>query len=212
MVYLLLDTLEVPLRNGNQVLLSAGYAPVYSDSKLEGQEAASIRKAVQHLLRGHLPYPAYAIDGAWNVFDSNQSFRQLLAEMVPGPDPDVNILRLFFAPDLLRPFVVNWSAPARTILSRVQKQIQAPQVPGELAAIYAEIQEYPGVEEVARKPVDPAAFNLFIPITIRFQGQELRCLTTIITFSGALDVTLSELVIECFYPADDETEAFFSGL
>lgn len=209
MVHILQETLRVPLRERNRMLLAAGYAPAYSESDLDDNAMWQVKKAVRMLLDRHEPYPAYAMDGAWNLVDANATFTALLRRLLPGVgEEEKNILRLFLSPRLLRPFAVDWEPAARAVLLRAQRQLEAPEPTDELAAVLQEVRRYEGVEDLLRNPVDPSRFEVFIPVALRMGDTVARWMTTIITFGGVVDVTLDSLVIECFFPADPETEAY----
>lgn len=213
MVYLLLGTLDVPLRERNRILLAAGFAPGYTESTLDGDEMGQVRRAVRLLLDRHQPYPAYAMDGAWNVLEANAPFWRLTEAVLPLPrGAPLNILRLFFSPELLRPHVVDWESSAREVLRRVGRQLAAPVPPRQLAEIVEEIRGYPGVADLAEGLVDPSRFGIFVPVAIRMGDRTARWMTTIVTFGGALDVTLDDLVVECFFPADPATEELIQNL
>lgn len=210
MVFRLLDSLDVPLRERNRILLCAGFAPGYSESNLDDECMRQVKRVLEVMLRRHEPYPAYAMDGAWNLVDSNQTYRRLLERSLPdAPARQTrNILRLFFSPDLLRPFVVDWEISAAIVLRRVERQLAGPGACHGLREIFQEIRGYEGVETLLESspPADPP--EVFIPVAVRTGETTLRWLTTIITFGGALDVTLDDLVAECFFPADESTERF----
>lgn len=208
MVLRLLDTLRVPLWDRNRLLLAAGFAPLYTRSELGDDHLALIRRTLDLLLERHEPYPAYAMDGAWNVVAANRPYRASVARMLPGQTEERvgNLLRLIFAPDLLRPSFVGWEDCARAILRRILRALDAPRPPAELAELFAEIRTYPDVERLLRRPGDPTNHDLFIPVALRVDGETQRWMTTLITFGGAIDLTLDELVVECFFPADADTE------
>lgn len=210
MVLRLADTLDVPLRERNRLFLAAGYAPLYPEAKLDEDRLAQVDRAVRLLLERHDPYPAYAMDGAWNVVASNRTYRDMVDQLLPslGEEGD-NVLRLFFSPGLLRPAVVDWESSARAILYRVQRQLDAPGGALErLRTIVDEILEYPDVEALWKRTFDPAGFDVFVPLTVRVGERTVRWLTTIVTFGGAVDITVAELTVECFFPADTATEQF----
>ncbi len=206
MVLRLLDTLEVPLWDRNRVLLAAGYAPAYSESSLDDKNLAQIRRVVRLLLDRHEPYPAYAIDGAWNVIEANRPYLAFLESLDGDPAETRNVLCQLCAPHLFRPFVTNWEEVMRAVLRRVRRQLDAPEPPAALATVVDEIIAYPGVTTLLRAAGAPAAHDLFIPIEVRQGDATLSWITTLITIGGALDVAIDELVVECFFPADAETE------
>lgn len=210
MILRLADALNVPLRERNRLFLVAGYAPPYPETRLSEEQLAEVKRAVRLLLDRHDPYPAYAMDGAWDVVASNRTYRAMVAELLhPLDDGEVNILRMFFSPRLLRPAVADWESSARAILYRVQGQLNTPGgAPERFGKIVDEIREYPGVEELWSRSFDPTGFDVFVPLSVRVGGRTFRWLTTIVTFGGAVDVTVAELTVECFFPANEDTERF----
>lgn len=206
MVMRLLETLEVPLWDRNRVLLTAGYAPAYSESSLDDETLAQVRWVVRWLLDRHDPYPAYAIDGAWNVIESNRPYRAFLETLSGDPAETRNVLCQLCAPHLLRPRVTNWAEVMKAVLRRVRRQLDAPTPPPALAAIVAEIVVYPDVAQLLRAAQPQEPYRPLIPIEIRSGGNTLRWITTLITIGAALDIAVDELVVECFLPADTETK------
>ena len=213
MVFRLAEALDVPLRSRNELFLVAGFAPVHSESTFSEERMAPIRRVVGVLLDRHDPYPAYVMDGAWNVLAGNRAHEAFLEALLPrasaGP---TNILRLLFSPELLRPFVLNWEEVARAVLLRALAQVRGPHRSEALKAILREISQYPGVEGLASGGPTSATTELFIPVTLRQGSQESRWITTLLTFGAATDVTLSEIVVECFFPADEATDRLARGL
>ena len=206
MVRRLLDTLDVPLWDRNRLLLAAGYAPLYRESSLDDESLARVRRAVRLLLERHEPFPAYAMDGAWQVIDANRGYRGVIDAFPDHPHEARNVLHLMCAPHLLRPMIVNWEEVAGAVLRRVRRQLDAPEPPAALAAVVEAIREYPGVAELLDAPGLPARQDLFVPVEIRAGDSVQRWMTTLVTVGGALDVALDQLVVECFFPADEETE------
>lgn len=206
MVLRLLDTLEVPLWDRNRVLATAGFAPIYGESSLDDENLEQVRRAMRMLLDRHEPYPAYAMDGVWDVVDVNRPFQTFLDTLDADPDVAGNLLRLLCAPEPLRPLIVNWEEVVTTVLHRVRRQLDAPQPPAALAAVAREIRGCPDVDALFRAAAMPARRDFFVPLAIRQGDATLRWMTTLVTIGGALDVTLDEMVIECFFPVDEETE------
>lgn len=206
MVGRLLGALRVPLWDRNRLLLAAGYAPAYGESSLGDENLAQVRHAIRLLLDRQEPYPAYAIDGAWNLVDANRAFLASLEGLPGSREEPVNVLRLLCAPHLFRPFMINWEEVTRAVLLRVRRQLDAPSPPAALAAVVEEIRSYPGVEPLFGAVGAPARSEPFIPVEIQTGDDTLRWLTTLVTIGGALDVTLDDLVVECFFPADTKTD------
>lgn len=192
------EHLDVPLRERNRLLLAAGFAPVYAETALDQPRMAAARNAVRQILTGHEPYPAVVVDRAWNLVDGNESLR-LLTDLV-APDllaPPANVLRASLHPRGLAPHIANLPEWRGHLLARLRRQVDLTGDPG-LQALAKELDEYPGdgPEIVA----EPDA----IVVPLRFTNG-LSFFGTIATFGTPLDVTLAELSIESFYPADEFT-------
>jgi transcriptional regulator with XRE-family HTH domain len=201
----LAEHLEVPLRERNDLLLAAGYAPVYRQTALDADEMAPVRDALDKILVGHEPFPALVVDRRWDVVSAN---RPALAVMSEGVSPELlgppaNALRLSLHPDGLAPRIANLAEYAAHVLERLHRQALLSGDP-DLVALHAELSSYPGVGE-APAPTEPSA-RLFVPLVLRVDGvQELKFFSTVATFGTALDVTVAELAIESFFPADEAT-------
>lgn len=212
MVLRLVDTLDVPLRDRNRALLAAGFAPAYAETSLGAERMAQVHRAVRLLLDRHDPYPAYALDGAWNVVAANRTHHRFLDALLPAERRDeTNLLRLLLAPDLLRPAVANWPAVAAAVLRRVHRQLDRPAASSQLAALMADLRRDPDVHRLASAPPNPDAYDVVVPVTLRLGDHHLSWLTTLVTFAAPVDVTVDELVVECFFPADEGTERWVEG-
>lgn len=212
MVVRLSETLAIPLRERNALLLSAGFAPAYSEHAVDDAEMTQVRRAIAAVIERHAPFPAYAMDGAWNIVAANRWHDAFVGRLAGARSSERNVLRLVFDPDLLRPHIVNWEDCVSVILRRVARQLRGPRPHPELARIVAEIRALPGVEPLVGGAADPSRSDLFIPIAVRAGDFVVRWMTTVLTFGAAIDVTLEELVVECFFPADEDSEAAYAGL
>ncbi|MFC7546229.1 helix-turn-helix domain-containing protein [Plantactinospora sp. GCM10030261] len=206
MIAQLAERLEVPLRERNRLLLAAGYAPAYGETDLDAPELAAARDAVRRVLAGHEPYPAVVVDRRWQLLDANPSLR--LFTRLAAPDllvPPVNVLRVSLHPEGLAPHILNLGEWRSHLLGRLTRQVE---LSGdvELAGLLRELRGYPCAqpEPVADLP-GPGEF--VVPLRIRSAGRTLSFFSTVATFGTPLDVTLAELVIESFYPADRDTVA-----
>ncbi|WP_456061877.1 MmyB family transcriptional regulator [Amycolatopsis alkalitolerans] len=209
MVLRLGEHLDVPLRERNQLLLAAGYAPAYSESRLDDPELAIARDAVRRVLAGHEPYPAVVVDRYWNLVDGNTSVG-LLTEGV-APDllaPPANVLRLALHPDGMAPRIRNLGEWRADLLGRLRRQVEMTGDP-ELDRLLDEVREYPGDEPEAGFP---RRGDIFVPLRLCHEGTELSFFSTIATFGTPVEITLSELAIESFYPADDATGEYVRRL
>ncbi|WEP01071.1 helix-turn-helix transcriptional regulator (plasmid) [Streptomyces sp. FXJ1.172] len=203
--------LELALREQNQLLLAAGYAPAYTDSPLDVAEMRPVRDALRQILAGHEPFPALVVDRHWNVVLSNSGFA-LFAE---GAAPDllrhpVNALRLALHPEGMQPRIVNFADWRAQLLLRLQRRVELTAEPG-LAELYRELCAYPDGGEPSRPPRTDNA-DLTLPLRLRYRDMELSLFCTIATFGMPLDVTVAELAVEAFLPADGTTGEMLTRL
>ncbi len=211
MVLHLAEHLDVPLRDRNAMLTAAGFAPVYHESPLDAPELASVRQAIEVILTNHEPRPAFVIDGAWNLIEANAGITAFLELISPELlVPPLNVIRASLHPSGLSRYIVNFDEYAAHVIERLRRQLATTSDPG-LAALLDEVCAYP---EVARTISDatvlppPAAV---LPMHFRLDdGTELRFFSTMTVFGSPLDVTIAELAIESFFPADDATAAAFA--
>ncbi|MGW2722740.1 MmyB family transcriptional regulator [Streptomyces sp. NPDC001492] len=191
MVVRLAESLELPLRERNELLLAAGYAPVYPESALDDPVLAPVRTAIGHILRGHLPYPALVVDRSGDLIAANSAFDRITQGVSPELlGPGTNIYRLALHPEGLAPRIRNLAEWARHILARL----------GHLEELRAELTEYV-------PQLDPSAglLGFAVPLHLESSYGELHLITTVTTFATAIDVTLAELKLEAFLPADAAT-------
>jgi transcriptional regulator with XRE-family HTH domain len=201
MVLHLADQLEVPLRERNDLLLAAGYAPQFGARTLDDPELAPIRDALGHVLAGHEPYPAIAVDRHWNLVASNSALDPLLEGIAPELlVPPANCIRLALHPDGLARRIVNLGEWRGHLLERLAREISLTG-DAELAGLREEMLGYRGPEPTDTP--DGAA----IMVQLRLRNPELNFFSTVTTFGTAVDVTVSELSVEAFFPADAETAA-----
>ena len=201
----LAEELEVPLRERNTLLLAAGYAPVYPETPLDAEVMEPARLALDSILAGHAPYPAIIVDGRWNLVTANESAFSLLAEDVADHllEPPINALRASLHPDGLAPRIMNLASYSAHLLTRLNRQALLSGDPA-LTELHDELATFPGVALAASSAVEPADL-LFSPMRLRSGDDELLLFSTMSTFGTALDVTLSELAVESFFPGDDAT-------
>ena len=210
MVLTLAEHLQVPLREQNALLLAAGYAPVFSETSLESEEMEPVRRALDAILTGHEPYPAVIVDREWEIVASNAPARMLLEgvseELLAPP---LNALRITLHPDGLAPRIANFHEWSEHLLTRLHRQAVLSQDPA-VAELERELLTYPGVEPASG--VTQPAEMLFVPLQLRLaSGAELSLFSTLATFGTALDITLEELSIESFFPADRATDSYLRG-
>ncbi|GAA0505993.1 transcriptional regulator [Saccharopolyspora subtropica] len=204
MILRLSEHLDVPLRERNQLLLAGGYAPAYPASGLDAPELGAVRAALRQVLAGHEPHPALVVDRAWRLVDSNASIRLFLEEVAPDLlEPPVNVLRLSLHPRGMAPNIANLGEWRAHILGRLRRQAAATADP-ELAELLAELRDYP-CDQPEPEVELPGASDVVVPLRFRHRGRELAFLSMTAVFGTPLDVTVAELAIESFFPADQTT-------
>jgi transcriptional regulator with XRE-family HTH domain len=209
MVLHLAEQLDVPLRDRNLMLLAGGYAPVYRETALDVPEMSAIRAAVRQLLAGHEPYPALVVDGRWNLIEANASFAVFTegaaAELLAPP---CNVLRLALHPEGLAPRTVNLGEWRAHILLRLRRAVTR-SGDAELASLLEELRTYPCDQPEPDAEV-PGPGDVAVPLRIRHGDRQLVFIAVIAAFGTPLDITVAELVIESFFPADPDTAAFLA--
>jgi transcriptional regulator with XRE-family HTH domain len=205
MILHLAQRLELPLRERNRVLLAGGFAPAYPAHALEDAEMRLVRDALERFLAAHEPYPALVFDRHRTIVASNQAVglltRDVAAELL---EPPANALRIALHPDGMAPRIRNLDEWASHLLSRLRRECEASFDP-ELDALHAELAAY--YPESSRRAHEPASGALALFHTLQFDDADLTFISTVTRFGTALDVTLAELTIEAFYPADSATAA-----
>ncbi len=212
MVLLLGSALDLPLRERNRLLGAAGFAAVYSEEPLESEALGAARRAIEFLLARHEPYPALAMDRHWNLVAPNPAALRLFAPLLgvePGtaPLPALNAVETLFDPRGLRPSVLNWDEVAGDLVQRLHREALVD--PG-AKALLERCLAYEGVPHEFRAPDPGAAQSPLLLLHLRFGEAELRFFSALTTLGTAHDVTLEELRIETWFPADAATEAFFA--
>jgi transcriptional regulator with XRE-family HTH domain len=207
MILRLADQLHVPLRDRNRLLLAAGFAPRYAERPLDHDALSAARDAVRRVLHAHEPYPALVFDRRWNIVLTNRAIDPFLAQVAPELlRPPVNLVRLGLHPRGFARLVVNLADVRAMFRNRVGRQLATAPDP-ELTAIYEELLA-PGPDETAGQRIDS---DVVLPMIVRLDGRELRLFSTITTFGTPMDITLDEIAIESYYPADAESAAYFTG-
>ncbi len=200
----LTELLDVPLRERNTLLLAAGFAPVFNERALTDPALQSARAAVERLLQGHEPYPALAVDRHWSLLAANHAAARLMHVEDPALlQPPVNVLRLSLHPGGLAPRIVNLGEWREHLFCRLRRQIE---ISGDetIATLLEELRAYPGpVHSLAESERLHSSF--ITPLRLAANGTLLSFISTITVFGTPLDVTLSELAIEAFFPADTDT-------
>jgi transcriptional regulator with XRE-family HTH domain len=206
MVLHLAEELEVPLRERNSLLLAAGYAPSYQQTPLDAPPMAAVCGAVRQVLTGHEPFPALAVDRHWDLVDANATIA-LFTDGV-APDllvPPVNVLRVSLHPEGMAPRIANLGEWRAHLLHRLRRQVELTADP-QLAQLYEELRGYRCDQpEPAVEVPDPGA--IVTSLRVRAGGQQLAFFSTATVFGTPLDITVAELAIESFFPADAATAA-----
>ena len=201
MVLHLAEQLEIPLRERNDLLLAAGYAPAYGRRRLDHPDMAAVRAAVDLVLAAYEPYPALAVDRGWHLVAGNRSVALLTDGVAPDLlEPPVNVLRLGLHPRGLAPRILNLPQWRTHLLTRLAREAHLTADPA-LAALHRELAALPGGRD--RTPPDGIA----VPLRLRHEDGPLSFLSTVTTFGTAVDLTAAELSIEAFLPADAHTAA-----
>ena len=219
LVLSLAQVLDVPARERNALLLAAGYAPFYRESDLAAPALATIRRALALILRQQDPFPTVALDRGWQIVMANAAWLHLAALLGVGggepgtilPEPRANILRLLFDPAGLRPHVANWAEVAPLMLRRARHDAAGQP---DSHALLDELLAGPGIPADWRTPARDLApgGGLLVPVTLTLGDRTANLLSTITTLGTAQDLTLQELHIEAFYPADSETEVLLRDM
>jgi transcriptional regulator with XRE-family HTH domain len=204
MLLRLAEQLEVPLRERNHLLLAGGYAPVFGQAPLDAPQMAGVREALGKVLAGHEPYPAVVVDRSWNLVDANAAVNMLVGQAEPELlAPPVNVLRVSLHPDGMASRIVNLGEWRAHLFGRLRRQIALTADPG-LAELYEELRAYPCDQPEPDVEV-PGPGDVVVPLRFRLDGRELSFLSIMASFGTPLDVTVSELAIESFFPADPGT-------
>jgi transcriptional regulator with XRE-family HTH domain len=206
----LAEHLDVPLRERNTLLVAAGYAPTYRETALEEAPMAPVRDAIDDLLRGHEPYPAVLVNRHWDVVSANRAVQVLLAGIAPALlEPPINVMRVSLHPDGLAPHVVNFDEYRAHLLTRLARQVHLTG-DDDLRALYDEVRGYSVDDAHDLSGAEP--IDVVLPMHLRTQFGELRMFSMVATFGTAVDITLDELAIESFFPADPATAAILRSV
>jgi transcriptional regulator with XRE-family HTH domain len=202
MILHLAEHLDVPLRDRNALLLAGGFAPAYPERGLAEPELQAVRNALKRVLDGHEPYPAAVVNRWWELVDANAGIALFTGGVSPELlAPPVNVLRLSLHPDGMAPRIANLPEWRAHLLTRLRRQAEATGDP-RLVTLYSELEAYPGGLAQPPEPTD-----VVVPLRYRTPRAELSFLSITAVIGTPMDVTVEELAIESFYPADDQTAA-----
>jgi transcriptional regulator with XRE-family HTH domain len=207
MVLHLAERLDVPLRERNILLVAAGFAPVFPERPLGDPALQAARRAMDLVLRGHEPYPALAVDRHWTLVAANKAVGRLLAGADPALlRPPANVLRLSLHPTGLAPRIANLAEWRGHLLERLRHQIEV-SADAVLQELLRELRDYPAPREPSSRRADVQAdyAGVVVPLRLVTEGGVLAFLSTTTIFGTPVDVTLSELALESFFPADAAT-------
>lgn len=208
MLLRLSDRLDVPLRERNRMFTAAGYAPLYGERPLDDSSLDAARRTIALVLRGHEPYPALAIDRHWQMHAANRAVAPFLRGVAPSLlEPPINVLRLSLHPDGVAPRIVNLGQWRAHLIERLRRQVES-SGDGVLEDLLQELLSYPAPEH--DESPDPRA--IAVPMRLRSEAGELAFLSTTTVFGTPVEVTLSELAIESFFPADAKTAKVMRAL
>lgn len=217
MLLTLSNVLDVPLRERNVLLQAAGYAPIYRETRLDDPRMAQVRTALDLIMKQHEPRSAVAFDRHWNLVMVNGAFVQLITLALGHPIPDLepmtildppkfNLLKMLFDPEGVRRLIVNWEPLAKALLNEAHQSASWAR-DETMQRLIAEVLAYPGVPPRWREPDLETPQALMLPFEMKIGDTVARFFSTITTLGKPQDVTLQELHIESFYPADAVTEA-----
>jgi len=213
MLLRLAEQLDLPLRERNALLLAGGFAPAFAERPLDAPDMAAARAAVEAILKGHEPFPAVAVDRHWTLVAANGALGPLLAGVSPELlQPPVNVLRLSLHPQGLAPRIENLPEWRNHLLARLRQQIDQSGDPV-LETLWQELRAYPC--PASRTPHAPIGIAVPLQLRVEADGEDagiLSFLSTTTVFGTPVDVTLSELALECFYPADEATRRALAAL
>jgi transcriptional regulator with XRE-family HTH domain len=210
MVLRLSGALDLPLRQSNELLLAAGYAPVWAETDLGAAPLAPIREALDYILAQQEPYPAVVVDRRWNLIQANKGAVAMVGFLVGPikPGTAINLADALVGPDVLRPHLVNWSEVVRYFVRSVEADSAADATP-ETAALLDRLLNYKDVRATISQLPSIGHDGPILPMHFEKDHTKLRLFTTITTLGTPQDVTLQELRIESFFPMDEETRQAF---
>jgi transcriptional regulator with XRE-family HTH domain len=207
MVLQLADALTVPLRERNSLLLAAGFAPMFTEAHLDAPQVASVRAALDAILRQQEPFPAVLMNRSWDIIGTNDAADRFFELMLDGRTAEgpPNVLRLMFDPRGLRPSVTNWEDVARSLIVRLHREAIEGVLEPRGKELLDRILQFPGVPRQWRLPDVGEALLPIIPVCFRSGRQDFRFFSTVTVLGTPQDITLQEIRIECFFPVDEDT-------
>jgi transcriptional regulator with XRE-family HTH domain len=216
MVLHLASALDVPLRQQNAMLLSAGFAPIYKERPIEAPDMQPINQALDHALRQQEPYPAIVVDRAHNILRANRGLETLMTFLVgveaaaAAAQAPMNAIELVLRADGLKPLIENWAEVAAWLIRRLRAEAMVDGAGEPAAELLARMLRLPGVEEVAQASHPDQDLPPTLVLTLRKDPVRISLFSMIATIGTPLDVSLQNLRLELFFPADEPTERWFS--
>jgi transcriptional regulator with XRE-family HTH domain len=212
MLMVVADGLDMPFRERNQLLLAAGYAPIYAEESWDAASFAIVRHALEGMLAHHEPFPALVMDRYWNVVMANEATRRMLGSFI---DLDRwarprNMLRLIFDPEGLRPFVADWDDISAALLQRVRRESVGGVIDDATRELVASLHAYPDIDASAID--DPAGDLPVIPLTLTDDDHRLSYFSLVTTVGTPRSPGPQELRVECLVPVDEATKAWHRHL
>jgi transcriptional regulator with XRE-family HTH domain len=215
MVLKLAEQLEIPLRERNRLLIAAGFAPLYPEHTFDDPALDAARRAIERVLQAHEPYPALAIDRHWNLVAANRAVQPFMAAAAPSLlTPPINVLRLSLHPDGLASRIANFAQWKSYLLRRIQRENELNGDPV-MRDLLTELQGYSsdgGAGDLTMPSIAHADDRVFVPLQLTSEDGMLTFISTTTVFGTPVDVTVSELALECLFPADDVTAAYLRKL
>jgi transcriptional regulator with XRE-family HTH domain len=208
LILLLAHVLDVPLRERNQLLLAAGFAPMFKETALEASELAHVRAALDAILRQQEPFPAVVMNRGWEIVRSNTAasrfFGYLLGDTTPAPT--ANVMHMMFDPRLVRPFVTNWPEVAGALLRRIQREAVGRVDDEGTARLLRELLTFPDAQDIWHRSPPTSPVEPVLPVSFAKDGRRFEMFSAVTTLGTPQDITLQEIRIECFFPANPATE------
>jgi len=204
MVLHLAEQMDVPLRERNAMLIAAGFAPVFPERPLDSPDLAAARRAVDLVLKGHEPFPALAVDRHWNLVAANAAVGPFLVDEPELLVQPMNVLRMTLHPRGMAPRIANLTEWRGHLLERLRRQIEVTADAG-LKALYDELKAYPAPPAAVGAPHGQDLGGVAVPMRLQTEQGLMSFISTVTVFGTPTDVTLSELALETFFPADDST-------
>ena len=210
--------LDIPLRQRNAMLLAAGFAPAYRERSLSDPELGAVMQALDFMLEQQAPYPALVVDRLWNLVMANEPAANMMRLFLGMPphapiprDGSVNVLKLILDPNGLRRYLVNWEDVCTDLLLWVQREAMGDGPGSEATALLDELMALPGIAGAASQPNLERRALPFLPVTLKKDDIVLNLFTTITTLGTPHDVTVHELRLESFFPADESSRQWFQA-